>query len=58
MVMTVGALGRQHQARLRDERGESLCGEVAHEMNEQVALGLVNREKAEQVINRCFDLWS
>lgn len=40
----------------RDNR--AMCEEVAYELNLQVDLGMISREKADKAINRCFELYS
>ena len=40
-----------------ERSGDEMCAEVAHELNEQYVEGMISREDAERIINRCYKLY-
>ena len=38
--------------------GTETCEEVAHELNEQYVEGMITRERAQQIIDRCYRLYT
>lgn len=38
--------------------GQEMCDEVAHELNEQYIEGIVSRKRAQEIIDRCYRLYT
>lgn len=38
--------------------GPELCQEVEHELNQQYAIEMISRERAQQIVDRCYHLYS
>ena len=57
-IIAVSSMGQSKQPSDTPRTGAELCEEVAHELNQQYVEEMISRERAQQIIDRCYRLYT
>ena len=57
-IIAVSPIEQTKQPSDTPRTGTELCEEVAHELNQQYVEQMITRERAQQIIDRCYRLYT